>query len=136
MPVKTFLSSFFMCNTYSCSARRASFEKVASCNPSGELHLSPSAIAELIACGNYALESLSSTAPGAVQAISFARFCREHGQERTAISALKEIWRGIHISSRIWPAQLDTLKEHILHEVSLLWFSPDDCVWEEASQFL
>ena len=48
MPVKTFLSSFFMCNTFSCSARRASFEKVASCNPSGELKLSPSALAELI----------------------------------------------------------------------------------------
>ena len=130
------MSSFFMYNTYSCSAHRASFEKVATCNPSGELHLSPSAIAELIACGNYALESLSSTAPGAVQAISFARFCREHGQERTAISALKEIWRGIHISSRISQAQLETLKEQILHEVSLLWHSPDDCVWEEASQFL
>ena len=135
MPVKTFLSSFFMCNTYSCSSRRASFEKVASCNPSGELKLSPSALAELILEQKFSLEHMSSTFQGASQAIAFAAFCRESGQERTAISALKEIWRGIHISSRIWPAQLDTLKEQILHEVSILWFSPDECVWEEASQF-
>ena len=78
---------------------------------------------------------MSSTFHGASQAIAFARFCREHGQERTAISSLKEIWRGIHLSCRITPAQLATIKERILHEVSILWFSPDECVWEEASQF-
>ena len=135
MPVKTFLSSFFMCNTYSCSARRASFEKVASCNPHGELQLSPSALGELILEQKYSLEHMSSTFHGASQAIAFAAFCRETGQERTAISSLKEIWHGIHLSCRFTPAQLATLKERILHEVSILWFSPDECVWEEASQF-
>ena len=124
-----------MYNTYSCSAHRASFEKVASCNPNGELKLSPSALAGLILEQKYSLEHLSSTFHGASQAIAFATFCREHGEERTAISSLKEIWRGIHISSRITLAQLATLKERILHEVSLLWFSPDEYVWEEASQF-
>ncbi len=133
----TFLSSFFMYTTYSekvasCNA----YVKVASCNPHGELKLSPSALAELILEQKYSLEHMSFTFHGASQAIAFAAFCRESGQERTAISALKEIWRGIHITSRISQAQLETLKEQILHEVSLLWHSPDDCVWEEASQFL
>lgn len=137
MPVKTFLSSFFMYTTYSekvasCNAH----VKIASCNPHGELQLSPSVLGELILEQRFSLEYMSSTFHGASQAIAFASFCRESGQERTAISALKEIWHGIHISSRISQAQLETLKEHILHEVSLLWNSPDECVWEEASQFL
>ena len=115
----------------SCNAR----VKVASCNPHGELQLSPSALGELLLEQKYSLEHMSSTFHGASQAIAFARFCREHGQERTAISSLKEIWRGIHLSCRITPAQLATIKERILHEVSILGFSPDECVWEVASQF-
>ena len=109
--------------------------KVASCNPHGELQLSPSALGELLLEQRFSLEYMSSTFHGASQAIAFASFCRETGQERTAISSLKEIWRGIHISCRITQAQLETLKERILHEVSILWFSPDEYVWEEASQF-
>lgn len=109
--------------------------KVASCNPHGELQLSPSALRELLLEQRFSLEHMSSTFHGASQAIAFASFCRETGQERTAISSLKEIWHGIHLSCRITPAQLATLKERILHEVSLLWFSPDEYVWEEASQF-
>ena len=115
------------CNTY---------VKVASCNPHGELLLSPSVLGELILEQKYSLEHMSSTFHGASQAIAFAAFCRENGQERTAISSLKDIWHGIHLSSSISQAHLETLKEQILHEVSLLWHSPDDCVWEEASQFL
>ena len=123
-------------NTYMKVASRNTYEKVASCTPGGELHLSPSALAGLIHEQRYSLEHLISTFHGASQAIAFAAFCRETGQERTAISSLKDIWHGIHISRRITPAQLATLKEQILHEVSLLWFSPDEYVWEEASQFL
>ena len=130
------MSSFFMHRKYSEVASCNTYVKVASCNPHGELLLSPSVLGELILEQKYSLEHMSSTFHGASQAIAFAIFCRETGQERTAISALKEIWRGIHITSRISPAQLETLKEQILHEVSLLWHSPDDCVWEEASQFL
>ena len=130
------MSSFFMYTTYSekvasCNAH----VKVASCNPHGELQLSPSALGELLLEQRFSLEYMSSTFHGASQAIAFASFCRETGQERTAISSLKEIWHGIHLSCRITPAQLATLKERILHEVSILWFSPDEYVWEEASQF-
>ena len=124
------------CNTFEASTSRNTYVKVASCTPGGELHLSPSALAELILEQRYSLEHLSSTFHGASQAIAFAAFCRETGQGRTAISSLKDIWHGIHISRRITPAQLATLKEQILHEVSLLWFSPDEYVWEEASQFM
>ena len=130
------MSSFFMHRTYSekvasCNAH----VKVASCNPHGELQLLPSALGELLLEQKYSLEHMSSTFHGASQAIAFASFCRETGEERTAISSLKDIWHGIHLSCRITPAQLATLKEQILHEVSLLWFSPDEYVWEEASQF-
>ena len=133
---KSLFVIFFMYTTYSekvasCNA----YVKVASCNPHGELLLSPSVLGELILEQKYSLEHMSSTFHGASQAIAFAAFCRETGQERTAISSLKDIWRGIHLASHITPAQLDTLKERILHEVSILWFSPDEYVWEEASQF-
>lgn len=136
MPEIPFCHLFFMYTTYSEKVASCNtYVKVASCNPHGELQLSPSAIGELLLEQRFSLEHMSSTFNGASQAIAFAAFCRETGQERTAISSLKEIWHGIHISSHITPAQLDTLKEQILHEVSLLWFSPDECVWEEASQF-
>lgn len=143
--LKTYSEKVASCNTgdkiasrstYEVGASRYSFVKVASCTPSGELHLSPSTLAELVLEQRYSLEHLSTTYHGASQAIAFAVFCRETGQERTAISSLKDIWHGIHISRHITPAQLATLKEQILHEVSLLWFSPDEYVWEEASQFL
>ena len=123
------------CNNCEGSTPRNTYVKVASCTPGGELHLSPSALAELVLEQKYSLEHLSTTYHGASQAIAFAVFCRETGQERTAISSLKDIWHGIHISRHITPAQLAPLKEQILHEVSLLWFSPDEYVWEEASQW-
>ena len=123
------------CNNCEKSISRNTYVKVASCTPGGELHLSPAALAELILEQKYSLEHMSSTFHSASQAIAFASFCRETGEERTAISSLKDIWHGIHLSCRITPAQLATLKEQILHEVSLLWFSPDEYVWEEASQF-
>ena len=130
------MSSFFMYTTYSEKVASCNTHvKVASCNPHGELQLSPSALGELLLEQRFSLEHMSSTFHGASQAIAFAAFCRETGQERTAISSLKEIWHGIHLSCRFTPAQLATLKERILHEVSILWFSPDECVWEEASQF-
>ena len=132
---RTYSEKVASCNAAKKVASCNTYVKVASCNPNGELKLSPSALAELILEQKYSLEHMSSTFHGASQAIAFARFCREHGEERTAISSLKEIWRGIHISSRISQVQLETLKEQILHEVSLLWFSPDEYVWEEASQF-
>ena len=124
------------CNAAKKVASCNTYVKVASCNPHGELLLSPSVLGELILEQKYSLEHMSSTFHGASQAIAFAAFCRENGQERTAISSLKDIWHGIHLSSSISQAHLETLKEQILHEVSLLWHSPDDCVWEEASQFL
>ena len=132
---RTYSEKVASCNAAKKVASCNTYVKVASCNPYGELQLSPSALAGLVLEQKYSLEHLSSTFHGASQAIVFASFCRETGEERTAISSLKDIWHGIHLSCRITPAQLATLKERILHEVSLLWFSPDEYVWEEASQF-
>ena len=110
-------------------------EKVAVCNANGELELSNTILQEMILQGKYSVEQMCSTTNGAAGAIRFAAFCSQIGQERTAISTLREIWHAIHISEGISPASRNILKEKIHHEVSLLWHSPDEYVWEEASQF-
>ena len=110
-------------------------EKVAVCNANGELKLSNTILQEMILHGKYSIEQMCYTATGATEAIRFAAFCSQMGQERTAISILREIWHAIHISTFISPACRNILKELIHHEVSLLWHSPDEYVWEEASQF-
>ena len=98
---RTYSEKVASCNAAKKVASCNTYVKVASCNPHGELLLSPSVLGELILEQKYSLEHMSSTFHGASQAIAFAAFCRENGQERTAISSLKDIWHGIHLSSSI-----------------------------------
>ena len=113
-------------------------EKVAICNTDGELELAPKFLKELICAEKFNLEHLYSTPKGLQQVLDFAIFCRKNGYERDAIGILKNLMRFVCRAEHqgcICVAKAEHIKEKILQEVSHLWYSTDDCVWEEASQF-
>lgn len=113
-------------------------EKVATCNANGELEFTPQFLQELICTQKYNLEYLYSTPKGLQQALAFSIFCRKNGYERDAIGILKEMMHSVcraEYQGTLCHAEAEHLKEEILQEVSYLWYSTDDCVWEEASQF-
>ena len=70
------------------------------------------------------------------QAISFAAFCRTQGREREAIGVMHTVIRSLHTIKKISPQQFINLKELAIREISNLWYSTDDYVWEEASEML
>ena len=111
-------------------------EKVAVCNANGDLKLSSCILKELILKGKYSIEQLCSSANGLYQAIRLVSFCRLNREEREAISAAHAICRGISLCKNISPAQHRHLAILLKEEVSHLWHSPDDYVWEEASGLL
>ena len=127
-PETTFVSSFFMQNHI--------LEKVAVCNANGDLKLSNNILHKLIMETKFSLEQLRPTHRGIYNAIRFASFCRTHGDEREAIGIMHTVMRSLPTIKKNSPRQFRHLRELAIREISSLWYSTDDYVWEEASQML
>lgn len=110
-------------------------EKVAVCSADGELEIAPQVMNEMLEECFWSLESLCRSAKGLQDALSIAIFCRENGAEREAIKILHSVWRGTFLADRLPAAMRKELQEKVRREVSILYFSEDECVWEESSQF-
>lgn len=108
-------------------------EKIASCNANGELRVAPVFLEEMYV--NLNMEELCSGTKGMESALSLAILCRENGEEREAVTILHDIWRNTFSAKGIPSPNISHIREKIKREVSILYFSPDECVWEECSQF-
>lgn len=111
-------------------------EKVASCNRNGELEIAPAIMENLLCEEIYGIDRMCRTIRGINRALSLAKFCREQGAERDAVDILHTVWRHIPNVAEISPLHKRSLRRRVYEEFSYLYWSPDEYVWEESSQFI